>query len=88
MAYFDVAALSADLDFRDRVTACYVTETPTDNEPVNWMGDHIWQIASAPTFGDKYASAIAGGVDHPGRDQSVIADGEILSAVQAVLAQP
>jgi hypothetical protein len=82
MAYSDVALLSADNDFINRTRACVVTEGEAD--PLGWTSDHIWQMASAPTFGDKYAYALLNGVDRPGNDQSVISDPEILSAVQAI----
>lgn len=88
MALYDVAQLQYDNEFRDRVTACYVTEVPADNEPMVWMGQHIWQIASAPGFGDKYGYAVQIGTPNPGRDQSVISDAEILSAVLAVNTAP
>jgi hypothetical protein len=84
MAYFDVATLTADGDFNNRVTACHAVEDPTDPRPMVWTADHIWQIAAAPGFGDAYASAIVSGVPNPGRDPAVISDNQILAAVQAV----
>jgi hypothetical protein len=87
MAYYDVALLSQDADFSQRVAACYATETTGNPEaayPMTWAADHQWQIAAAPGFGDAYASAIAGGVPNPGRDPAVIGDDQILAAVQAV----
>jgi hypothetical protein len=88
MAYFDVFSLTQDLDFFARVAACYATETvdaPNGANPNAWAGEHIWDVAAAPGFGDAYASAVAGGVPNPGRDPSVISDAQILSAVQAIL---
>lgn len=87
MAYSDVAALAADYDFQLRVAACYATETLStpDTNPPGWAADHAWQMASQPGFGDAYASAIAGGVERPGLDPSVISDGQILAAVQSLL---
>lgn len=84
MAFSDVALLSADNDFIQRTRACYATET--SSEPQQWAADHQWQMAATPGFGDKYASALANGVGRPGNDQSVISDGDILSAVQALMA--
>jgi hypothetical protein len=87
MAYYDVFALTQDLDFQSRVAACYATETletPDATNPNAWASEHTWDIASQPGFGDAYASALAGGVPNPGRDPSVISDGQILSAVQTV----
>lgn len=82
MAYSDIALLSSDSDFIMRVSACAATESIA--EPNRWAMDHQWQMAAVPTFGEKYAYAIATGVARPGNDQSVIGDGEILSAVQSM----
>lgn len=83
MAYSDIALLESDTDFRQRIRACASTEGVDD--PVTWSNDHSWEIAGTPSFGDKYASALAAGVPRPGNDQSVINDGEILSAVQPLI---
>lgn len=88
MGYFDVSELAANTDFLNRVAACYAVETPlgTGELPPQWATEHSWDMASAPGFGDAYASAVAGGVPRPGADPSVITDAQILSAVQAVMA--
>jgi len=92
MAYFDVATLSRDTDFLSRIAACYATETPLGDPeaipPDQWSTEHGWDVAAAPGFGDAYASAIASGVENPGRDPAVISDAQILAAVQAIMAQP
>jgi hypothetical protein len=87
MAYFDVAMLHADPDFLTRVTACYAGETlgTAGEEPNAWTVEHAWDVASAPGFGDAYASAVASGVENPGRDQAVVSDAQILSAVQFII---
>lgn len=87
MAYSDVAALAGDYDFQLRVSAAIAIETASDPDAPNapaWAADHAWQMAAQPGFGDAYASAVAGGVERPGRDQSVISDAQILSAIQAI----
>jgi hypothetical protein len=88
MAYWDISALAADSDFALRTTAAYATQTPGagGEDPPTWQAAHAWDMAAAPGFGDAYASAIAGGVERPGKDPAVITDGQILSAVQAILA--
>lgn len=86
MAYSDVALLTSDNDFIQRIRACVSSEGETD--PINWTADHIWQMAGMPGFGDKYASAILNGIARPGNDQSVISDGDILSAVQSLRNAP
>lgn len=85
MAYWDVASLTQDGDFHQRVAACYSTEAPGQGDPGSWASEHAWQIAASPGFGDAYASAVAGGVERPGKDPSVISDAQILAAVQPLL---
>lgn len=82
MAFSDVALLAQDGDFIMRTRACVAQEGAAN--PELWSRDHQWQMAGTPGFGDKYASALAGGVPRPGNDQAVISDPEILSAVQAI----
>ena len=85
MAYWDQALLSTDSDFLQRVAACAAVEIELGStHPLSWANEHGWAIAASPGFADQYASAIAGGVQRPGRDPAVITDGQILSAVQAL----
>lgn len=86
MAYSDQALLSNDGDFVLRVAACAAVEIDLapGEQPTAWAANNVWLVAAAPGFADKYASALAAGVPRPGNDQAVIADGEILSAVQAL----
>ena len=82
MAYWDLYLLTFDADFYARTEAAAASEGAAD--PAQWADDNRWGVAAAPGFADKYASALAGGVQTPGRDQAVISDAELLSAVQAV----
>lgn len=87
MAYSDISLLANDQDFTQRTAACATVEGKTFNGNANgiaWAGAMSWQMAASPGFGDKYASALAAGVPRPGWDQSVISDGDILSAVQGL----
>jgi len=85
MAYFDQATLSRDGDFAQRLAACAAVELNLgDTAPLDWAFAHQWTVAASPGFADAYASAVAGGVERPGADPSVISDGEILSAVQTL----
>jgi|SRR4051812_35556183 hypothetical protein len=89
MAYFDQAALSTDQDFAQRIAACAAVEVELgDTHPYTWATAHQWTVAAAPGFADAYASAVAGEVDHPGADPSVISDAQILAAVQAIIDPP
>jgi hypothetical protein len=84
MAYYDVALLTADVDFTSRVTACYASEPSAGSTfPSQWVQEHIWSIAASPGFGDAYAYALATNLPNPGRDPAVISDNQILAAVQA-----
>jgi hypothetical protein len=83
MAYSDVALLSMDNDFIMRTRSCYAIETTSD--PISWSTAHAWPMAATPTFGDKYASALANGIVRPGNDPSVISDPDILAAVQHLM---
>lgn len=87
MAYYDVALLKQDTGFLQRVAAAYAQETPlgTGENPDVWASNHAWDMASAPGFGDAYASALANNNPNPGTDPAVITDGMILSAVQAII---
>ena len=88
MAYADVAALAADQDFALRTIACVAIEigsmNPKPVDPGSWQAQHAWDMAAMPGFGEAYASALAGSVVKPGKDQSVISDNQILAAVQTI----
>lgn len=89
MAYSDQALLSVDADWINRIAACVAVEVDGLDLDVGAVGTATrisWQISAAPGFADKYASAIAGGVDHPGNDQAVISDADLTAAVQAFYA--
>lgn len=83
MSFFDQATLSTDGDFRQRIAACAATQDIGDTQPTAWADANQWWLAAAPGFAAAYASALAGGVERPGRDPAVITDEQILAAVQA-----
>lgn len=87
MGYYDVALLTTDTGFLQRVAACYAQEedSPYAVEPNVWATQNNWEMAAQPGFGDAYASARAGENPAPGTDPSVITDGMILSGVQSIL---
>lgn len=89
MAFYDIGLLAQDSDFALRVTASYTVETlatPGAENGNAWASSHAWELAAQPGFGDAYAYALAADNPNPGRDPAVITDGQILSAVQAVVA--
>jgi len=82
MAYFDLALLTQDTDFDQRITACAASEGI--DGAARWTAEHKWEVCAAPGFADAYATALLNEVPQPGRDQSVISDGQLLSAVQGI----
>lgn len=86
MGYYEQSLLAQDPDFYNRLAACASTELEGADQGTVWAAEHQWDIAAAPGFADAYSSALAGNVEHPGRDPAVISDAQILSAVQAELA--
>jgi hypothetical protein len=83
MAYWDLYLLTFDPDFYARTEAAAAEQNQPD--PPQWADDHRWEVAAAPGFADAYASALAGGVQNPGRDESVISDAQLRAAVQAII---
>ena len=81
MSYWDIAQMSTDTDLNSRITASASQEGRPD--PQQWAWDNMWTLTASPGWGEAWASAVAGGNEHPGRDAAVITDGMILSAVQA-----
>lgn len=89
MGYYEIATLKDDRDFFIRTAAAVATETLGGNgepNPDTWASQHAWEMAAQPGFGDAYAYALANGNPAPGKDTAVITDGQILSAVQVIMA--
>ena len=89
MSYSSQAELSRDPDFLSRVAACAAVEVPKPNSPTDWANQNIWWISAAPGFADAYEFALNSDppVERPGNDPAVITDGQILAAVQGLLAE-
>lgn len=86
MSYNTVSAMAYDGHLLQRVTACAaLEETPS---PVQWASERGWQFAAQPGWAAAYASAIATGTTDPGKDEAVITDAMILSAVQSLRSTP
>jgi hypothetical protein len=85
MAYSDIALLAVDQDFRGRIAASAASENDhLPMHPLTFADTYQWQVAGAPGFGAAYASAIAGDIERPGNDPSVISDAQILAVVQPI----
>ena len=82
MAYWDMAVMASDSDLTLRVQACAAQEGATD--PYTWAAEHMLDLAAQPGWAEAWASAVASGNPHPGRDEAVITDGQVLSGVQAI----
>lgn len=86
MAYQDVVEVYQSNGLRLRVTACVATEGIED--PYYWVATREWALASAPGWGDAWASGRAAFPQDEdlGTRNDVITDGMILSFVQGSVA--
>lgn len=83
MSYNTAADMAEDYDLNRRLTAAVAAEGILD--PKGWLYPRNWQVVSQPGWDAAWASAVQGGVAHPGKDEAVITDGMILAGVQAVV---
>jgi hypothetical protein len=84
MSYRTQAQMAEDQHLLTRITACAATQGLTD--PHTWAWSHRWKLSAEPGWDAAYAYALAALNDNPGNDEGVITDGQILSAVQMILA--
>ena len=84
MAYLDVFAMTQDTPLHGRLAAAAATEQ-APGDPDLWVATNRYALASAPGWGEAWASAVAAENENPGADPGVITDGMILSQVQAIL---
>lgn len=68
-----------------RIAACAATEGVPGN-PSSWADDRWQKLVASPGWDAAWASAVTGGIEDPGEDEAVITDGQILSAVQLLIA--
>lgn len=85
MTYNTVAIMARDAGLLGRITAASAVEQAGD--PRWWVEKYCWNVVSAPGWSAKWESAVAANLADPGRSEVVITDGDILSAVQAIVAQ-
>jgi hypothetical protein len=81
MSYNHIADMAGDQHLLNRVIACAAEQGQTN--PVEWGQRRIWHIAAQPGWADAWNYAEQTQVEQPGKDESVITDAAILSAVQA-----
>ena len=83
MSYRTQAVMAQDNYLLLRITACAAGEGI--DTPRRWAGERNWVFSAQPGWDASYAYAIATNVQDPGNSEVVITDGQILSAVQAVV---
>jgi hypothetical protein len=92
MSFAGITDLRNDQDFVGRVTAGNVQHALGAGAGTGYAGrvlaspegavvETIWQVCSAPGFAEAYDSAIAGGIEAPGRDPAVISDEQLTAAI-------
>lgn len=84
MSYNAIAAAAVDADLKKRVAACFAQETEGVEQPTALAELHMWRIVASSTIADSYSYAVATDVPNPGKDEAVVTDAAILSAVQAI----
>jgi hypothetical protein len=84
VTYSTIATIQEDFTLRRRLNACAAAEDIEN--PEQWVVDNSWKLAVQPGWAAAWESALASGVESPGRREDVITDGMILSAVQAIQA--
>jgi hypothetical protein len=98
-SYLAISAIANDEFMQERLKACatqqahlgnasVITDDPI-NRPdtwsaINWVEQNKYLWASSPSWGEKWASALAGGEEEPGKNEAVITDADILATVQAL----
>ena len=82
MSYYTNWLLAETQSFMNRCGMCAEQE----GHGFDWGIDNRRLLASAPGFGEAFASALAGGMDpeEAGRDEAVISDQMLLAATQAI----
>lgn len=87
MSYATVFEIRQDAWIRNRVSACVAVEG-LPGRPEEWMTENAWELAAQPGWADawEYARTIhAEDPEYlPGKDELVITDAMILSAVQLI----
>lgn len=83
--------MAQDNHLRLRITACIATQDGYEQSegriihPLELADRYMWKLVAQPGWADAYEYAIATNIENPGKNESVITDGMILSGVQTVL---
>lgn len=86
-SYLAISQIANDEWMLERMTAAAVQQTTLGNinvgtNPQVWISEQRYVWACSPSWGEKWSSALAGGIEEPGKDESVITDADILTTVQ------
>lgn len=89
MSYSSIAEMAASKSLLARIAACAASEGVFG--PIAWANGNMWEIVASPGWGDKWAYAsdnwqVNANPDFGARTD-VISDGDVLAAVQALVAQ-
>jgi hypothetical protein len=85
MTYNAIAAAAVDTDLKKRVAACFAQETEGFEQPEALAQLHMWRIVANPAISDAYNYALLTNNSAPGKDEAVVTDQMILSAVNAII---
>jgi hypothetical protein len=87
MSYLTIVRMVQSGVLTQRCVAAAAQEVAAGVDPVSWVGANTWLLCAQPGWSDAwdYADVTAGHVGDWGADESVITDGMILSAVQALI---
>lgn len=85
--YLTQAIIASDPYMLQRVTAAAASENRDTYgfDAAGWTSERRYAWGSAPGWAEKWDSAVAGGIEEPGKDPAVILDADILSEVQRLL---
>lgn len=93
--FLAIAEIANDVHMNARMNAAatqqaaYETQFVQPEAPLSWVAGNRWVWAASPGWGAKWRFAEDSHPDdpeyQPGRDESVITDGDILSAVQTLM---
>lgn len=93
-AFLAIADIANDHFMQERMNAAVTQQHHLDNDlvfppdPLAWVMNNRYVWAASPSWGEKWHSAFVSHPDddnyEPGKDSSVITDGDILATVQAM----
>jgi hypothetical protein len=85
VSYNAIAAAAQDADLKRRVAACFAQETTGPEQPEALASVHMWRIVANGPIADAYSYAVATDVPDPGKDEAVVTDAMLLTAVTDIV---